>query len=182
MVRQLKYHEQKLLKKVDFFQWKNDNTKEQAIVGQHHLHKREDYVKYSKICGHVTRLANLVSQLQPDDPFRKKVANQILDKLFNCGIISTTNTMSQLAKVTVTSLCKRRLASILVTLKMCQTLQEATSFIEHGHIRVGPEVITDPAFFVTRNMEDFVTWVDHSKIKRKIATYNDALDDYDLMN
>jgi U3 small nucleolar ribonucleoprotein protein IMP3 len=30
-------------------------------------------------------------------------------------------------------------------------------------------------------MEDFVTWVDTSKIKRKIANYNDTLDDYDLM-
>lgn len=28
--------------------------------------------------------------------------------------------------------------------------------------------VTDPAFLVTRNMEDFVTWVDTSKIKRKV--------------
>ena len=30
-------------------------------------------------------------------------------------------------------------------------------------------------------MEDFVTWVDTSKIKRKVMRYNDALDDYDLL-
>ena len=30
-------------------------------------------------------------------------------------------------------------------------------------------------------MEDFLTWVDTSKIKRKIMAYNDKLDDYDLM-
>lgn len=34
---------------------------------------------------------------------------------------------------------------------------------------------------VTRSMTDFVTWVDTSKIKRKIAAYNDKLDDYDLL-
>ncbi len=34
---------------------------------------------------------------------------------------------------------------------------------------------------VTRNMEDFVTWVDTSKIKRTIARYNDELDDFDLL-
>ena len=35
--------------------------------------------------------------------------------------------------------------------------------------------VTDPAFLVTRSMEDFVTWVDTSKIKRKVQRYNDKL-------
>jgi U3 small nucleolar ribonucleoprotein protein IMP3 len=65
---------------------------------------------------------------------------------------------------------------------MCQHFEEATNFVRQGHIRVGPDVITDPSYFVTRGMEDFVTWVDQSKIKRKIASYNNTVDDYDLMN
>jgi U3 small nucleolar ribonucleoprotein protein IMP3 len=43
-----------------------------------------------------------------------------------------------------------------------------------GHVRIGPETVTDPAFLVTRNMEDFVTWVDTSKIKRKVQKYNEV--------
>ena len=50
-----------------------------------------------------------------------------------------------------------------------------------GHIRIGPEIVTDPAFLVTRTMEDFVTWVDTSKIKRKVLKYSDKLDDYLLL-
>jgi len=46
---------------------------------------------------------------------------------------------------------------------------------------VGPNVITDPAFIVTRAMQDFVTWVDSSKIKRTVERYNDKLDDFDLL-
>ena len=42
-------------------------------------------------------------------------------------------------------------------------------------------MVTDPAYLVTRNMEDYVTWVDSSKIKRKIMRYRDQLDDYDLL-
>ena len=42
--------------------------------------------------------------------------------------------------------------------------------------------MTDPAFLVTRPMEDFVTWVDTSKIRRKVLAYNDQLDDFDLLN
>lgn len=40
-----------------------------------------------------------------------------------------------------------------------------------GHVRVGTETVTNPAFHVTRNMEDFVTWVDTSKIKRKVLMW-----------
>ena len=48
-------------------------------------------------------------------------------------------------------------------------------------MRVGTETIVDPAFHVSRSMEDFVTWVNTSKIKRTVANYNDQLDDYDLL-
>ena len=44
MVRKLKHHEQKLLKKVDFLQWKHDdNVREIAILRRYHIQKREDY-------------------------------------------------------------------------------------------------------------------------------------------
>lgn len=47
MVRKLKYHEQKLLKKVDFITWKVDNnSNENKILRRYHIQKREDYTKY----------------------------------------------------------------------------------------------------------------------------------------
>ena len=51
-----------------------------------------------------------------------------------------------------------------------------------GHVRVGPEAVLNPAYLVTRPIEDFVTWVDTSKIRRKVLAYNDKLDDFDLLN
>jgi len=53
--------------------------------------------------------------------------------------------------------------------------------IEQGHVRVGVETCTDPAFLVTRGMEDFVTWTMGSKIKRHIMKYRDNLDDFELL-
>ena len=47
MVRKLKYHEKKLLKKVDFISWKSDkNLREVRILRLYHIQKREDYTKY----------------------------------------------------------------------------------------------------------------------------------------
>lgn len=98
------------------------------------------------------------------------------------GIITTKKSLVQLEKLSTSALCRRRLAVVMVRLKMAETLREACTFIEQGHVRLGPETVTEPAFHVTRNMEDFVTWVDTSKIKRKVLKYNDQLDDYDLLN
>jgi hypothetical protein len=47
MVRQLKFHEQKLLKKVDFLQWKTDQTMQEIkVMRRYHLQNRDDYHKY----------------------------------------------------------------------------------------------------------------------------------------
>lgn len=179
-MRKLKHHENKLLKRVNFLQWKSENHKEHGVVRRYHLHDREDYVKYSKICGYITKLASRISHLDSEDPFRRKITSMILDKLYDAGIISHKASLAQLSQVNASSFCKRRLASILVALKMSQHLQEASDLIQQGHIRIGPEVIKDPAFFVTRSMEDLVTWVDQSKIRRKIATYYGSVDDYEF--
>lgn len=102
-------------------------------------------------------------------------------RLYALGIITTKKSLIQLEKLTVSSFCRRRLAVVMVRTKMSETIREAITFIEQGHVRVGPQTVTEPAFLVTRNMEDFVTWVDTSKIKRKVLQYNDRLDDYDLL-
>jgi U3 small nucleolar ribonucleoprotein protein IMP3 len=45
-LRKLKHHEKKLLKKVDFLQWKKeDGLREISILRRYHVQDREDYVK-----------------------------------------------------------------------------------------------------------------------------------------
>ena len=181
-MRQLKHHEQKLLKKVDFFSWKSDqNVREAKIIRKYLLQEREDYIKYNKIVGNVTKLCAKLQVLPATDELRHQLSVQVLQKLYNMGIINSTASLSSIEKLTVSSFCRRRLPVVMMRLKMSETLKEATTFIEQGHVRVGPNVITDPAFLVTRTFEDYVTWVDSSKIKRTIMRYNDKLDDYDLL-
>ncbi|BBN04114.1 U3 small nucleolar ribonucleoprotein protein IMP3 [Marchantia polymorpha subsp. ruderalis] len=182
-MRQLKFHEHKLLKKVNFLEWKKDQSfRETKVMRRYHITGREDYHKYNKMCGMVTKLVNIIKKLDAKDPFRIEMTEQLLDRLYNMGVIPTKKSLALCDKLSVSSFCRRRLAVVMMRLKFAENMKEATTFIEQGHIRVGPDTITDPAFLVTRNMEDFVTWVDTSKIKRKVAEYNDQLDDYDLLN
>lgn len=58
---------------------------------------------------------------------------------------------------------------------MSQYIKNATDLIEQGHIRVGTDVVKDPAYLVSRTLEDFVTWVDSSKIRKHVMEYNDMV-------
>ena len=181
-MRLLKHHEKKLLKKVDFFSWKEDqNIRESKVIQRYHLQDREDYINYNRVAGSITKLISKLKSLPIDDPLRHQVSTQLLEKLYNMGIISKQSSLLAVEKVSVSSFCRRRLAVVMVRLKMSETLKEAITLIEQGHIRVGPNIITDPSFLVTRTFEDYVTWVDSSKIKRTIMRYNDKLDDFELL-
>ena len=182
MVRKLKYHEQKLLKKVDFLNWKNDrNLREVKVMRRYHVQDREDYRKYNKLCGLITKLVSRLKKLPADDEFRVDLTERLLAKLYQTGLVATKSSIAKAEGIAVSAFCRRRLPVVLMRLKMAETLKEAVTFIEQGHVRVGPEVVTDPAFLVTRSMEDFVTWSDSSKIKRTVLKYNDKLDDFDLL-
>ena len=181
-MRQLKFHEKKLLKKVDFFSWKAEkNVREASIIRKYLLLDREDYTKYHLIVGSITSLCSKLSKLPQSDPTRKQLSESLLSKLYNMGIIRDTSNLTAIEHLSVSSFCRRRLPVLMVRLKMSETLKEATTFIQQGQVRVGPHVITDPAFLVTKTFEDYITWVDSSKIKRAIMKYNDRLDDFDLL-
>ncbi|XP_039480306.1 U3 small nucleolar ribonucleoprotein protein IMP3-like [Drosophila santomea] len=181
MVRKLKFHEQKLLKKVDFITWKVDNSgKENKILRRFHIQKREDYTKYNKLSREIRELAERIAKLDASEPFKAEATTMLLNKVHAMGVSNDQLTLETAAKISASHFCRRRLPVIMVKLRMSEHLKAATDLIEHGHVRVGPEMIKDPAFLVSRNLEDFVTWVDGSKIKEHVLRYNDMRDDFQM--
>ncbi|XP_026682044.1 U3 small nucleolar ribonucleoprotein protein IMP3 [Diaphorina citri] len=176
MVRKLKYHEQKLLKKVDFISWEADNNlHEVKIMRRFGIQKRQDYTTYNKLSRLIRTLAQKIKDLDPKDPFRVESSAKLLEKLYLMGLIRTKWDLENCNKVTASSFCKRRLPVVMYRNKMVQQLRLATQFIEQAHVRVGPELEGDSSFFTSTNLEDFVTWVDASKIKKQILAYNDMV-------
>lgn len=156
MVRKLKHHEHRLLRKVDFTTYKSDNDhREAAVLRRYAIQKPSDYTKYNRLCGSLRQLAHRLAELEPDDAVRRKHEELMLEKLFDMGIIGTggggKGKLSDVEhKVTVSAFARRRLGVVMTRLNMSDTVQAAIKFIEQGHVRVGPEVVTDPAFLVTR--------------------------------
>ncbi|KAI1355208.1 U3 small nucleolar ribonucleoprotein IMP3 [Xylaria sp. FL0043] len=197
MVRKLKHHESKL---TDFISWKQDNDhRDAAVIRRYMIQDRGDYQKYNKLCGSLRQLAHRLSLLPPENATRQKHEKLLLEKLYDMGILSSTSKLSNVEHgVTVSAMARsstcnwtchannsyqarRRLPVVMTRLRMAENVQAATKMIEQGHVRVGVECITDPAFFVTRNQEDLVTWTADSKIKRNIMVYRQKLDDFELL-
>lgn len=191
-MRQLKHHEKKLLRKVDLYNYNHKQQKESfdtlriaKIQRRYHLQNgRVEYIAYNKLIGQLTQLAAKLQLLSESDTFRIAMTEQMIQKCYNMGLLRSTNNMSLhdiTTQITVSQFCRRRLSSILVKLKMAPTCAMAVTLIEQSQIRVGPNIITSPAFLVPRTLEDYVTWVDASKIRRTVQKYNNKLDDFDLL-
>lgn len=66
------------------------------------------------------------------------------------GLIARKSGLDLVQNISASSFCRRRLPVIMVQNKMVESIVTATQFIEQGHVRVGIELIKDPAFVVTR--------------------------------
>ncbi|CAD5124428.1 DgyrCDS12711 [Dimorphilus gyrociliatus] len=181
-MRKLKYHEKKLLKKVDFISWEVDNNlHEVKIMKKYFVQRREDYTMYNKLSRQIRELVRKIKDLEQNDPFRAHCTVQILEKFYHMGLIPTKRSLGLCDKINASSFCRRRLPVVMVRNHMAETLKAAVTFIEQGHVRIGTDIVKDPAFLVTRSHEDFITWSKSSSIKTKVLDYNDTRDDFDLL-
>ncbi len=73
---------------------------------------------------------SLLKELKPDDPFRIKVTDQLLEKLYAFGAIPTRSSIAIVERLSTSSIAKRRLPVIMVKTKMAETMKEAVTFIE----------------------------------------------------
>lgn len=177
-MRQLKYHEQKLLKKVNFLEWKRTNTtREQMVTSKYLLKERDEYKKYNIIVGMIRKLTETLSRLKDGDATKLVISKRLINLLHDAGLISE-KTLVDCTKINVSSFCERRLPMVMVKKRMIETFVHADEFVQHGHVRVGTKTINDPSIIISRAMEEFVTWVDTSKIKKKICEFNGERDDY----
>lgn len=112
----------------------------------------------------------------PLSPFRVKHSSELSEHLYTMGLIQTKR-LKKCLQVSVKSFGRRRLPVFMIKSGMFHgSVDLATKYVQHGHVRVGPHVVKDPAFLMTRNHEDFLTWTDN--FKRKIDEYNNERDDY----
>ena len=126
-MRALKWHEQKLLKKVDLLAWKSSrggsggsgstrsNTREAAVLRRYHITSRDDYKKYNKLSGMVRKLSFHLRRLPADDSERKSMQSALLSRLHDMGLLAPSNNNKSLKsceELATSAFCRRRLATV----------------------------------------------------------------------
>ena len=183
MVRKFKHHEQKLLKKTSFFEWESDNGHQaEKIIKRYALKNRYEYVQYNKMARQAHVIAKKLRDLEPDDPFRIKATAQLLDKLYQSGFIKKSASLEEVLKLSASKICQRRIPVVMVSNNMAQSVNMASDMVKQGHVRLGPELVSDPATIVTRRMEDYLTWRDTSKFRKIKDSFNNCRDDFEMTN
>lgn len=181
-MRQLKYHEQRLLRKVNFYDWRRDQTaRENTYCRRYFIQDKEDYHRYNKLCGLITKLVSGLRGLPADDAFRIKMTELLLDKLYRMGVISHREGLSQVEGLPASAFCRRRLAVVLLKNRMASHLKQAVEYVEQGHVRLGTEVVTCPSMHITREGEDLLAWARGSAIERHVKEFQHEADDFDLL-
>jgi len=179
MVRKLKFHEQKLLKKVDFIDWKDNNLHENKVLARFSIKKREEYTYYNKLSRELRELAKKLKNMKDANPNKTVFIRRLLGKLYEMGLIPTADTLERVDNVSASSFCRRRLPSMMVTTGLMTNIRQSAQMVEEGHVRVGQTLVTDPAYLVSRELSDLITWAPGSKIRQHVRRYNNQLDDFE---
>jgi U3 small nucleolar ribonucleoprotein protein IMP3 len=132
-----------------------------------------------RLVGLIRQLMGQLRYLPPDSKIRMQITQQLVDKLFDMGLIQEKLGLAEVDKIGVEAFCKRRLPTVMRDAKMASNCRLAAEMVEHGHVRVGTAQVRDPAFLVPRSLADFVTWMPGSKIKTHVDTFNAERDDFE---
>ena len=101
----------------------------------------------------ITSLVTKLRALPASSEFRVTATAALLRKLFNMGLTKSETSLEVADALAASTFARRRLPVVMVRLKFAENLKEAVTFVEQGHVRVGPEVVTDPAYLVSRTLE-----------------------------
>ena len=177
-MRLLKPYERKLLKKVDLFNFSQEKNVKEAQFMRRFRTTRREYETYSRLTHKVRRLASLLLNMDKNDPYRMRTSRRLLDKLYEFGVIPSGDNLLAAEGLFPSAFARRRLPLVMLRNRMATNITEAITYIDGGHVRIGPDTVKDPAALVPRAAEDYVTWTNKSTIRRKINTFEGKQDDY----
>ena len=102
--------------------------------------------RYNKLCGSLRSFAHRLSLLPAQDPFREKMEGQLLNKLYDMGVLNAAAKLSDVEnKLTVAAFCRRRLAVIMCMSKMAETVSAVrlpSASVSHAFVLIAAVLLT----------------------------------------
>lgn len=139
------------------FAWSKDRLDEELrVLGTYGLrNKRELRHHYATLSKYRTVARQLLTKA---DEEQAEVKQQLMEKLFNMGLISDNATIDDIFNMSIEDILERRLQTIILRKGLAKTPQQARQLIAHRHISGGGRVLTVPSYIVSRGEESTVNY------------------------
>lgn len=170
-MRKLKFHESRLLRKNKFLIPTYNNDYKLISIFQI---KKEEFYKIKKIHSIIKQIA--LSLVINKNSSNENLIKKFLNILYFYGFISEKKLILAY-NLKLNNLLERKLSFLLKVQNLANSIVEAKKIIFAGHIKLGNKRINND-ILISKNMENFISWDDNSKIKRCIDRFNNELDDY----
>ncbi|CAI8598265.1 unnamed protein product [Vicia faba] len=76
------------------------------VMQRYHITQRDDYKKYASLTRMIQKLVSAVKQIDAKDSFRVNMTDNLLEKLYNMGVIPTRQSITLCESLTVSSFCR----------------------------------------------------------------------------
>lgn len=89
---------------------------------------------------------------------RLKREKELMDSLFNMGLLPKEATLDDVLSMGVDSIMERRLQTMVIRQGLANSLLQARQFITHGHISIFGKKVTSPSYIVGKKDEKQITY------------------------
>lgn len=135
--------------------WQADRIAEEVeLVKTYGLRNKRELWKAQSVLRKYRRVSrDLLASKARGEAKAEVEANQILDRLFNYGVMKEGSDLDGVLSLRVNELLERRLQTQVYRQGLSNSMRQSRQFITHGHIQISGRKVTIPGYLVRRGEE-----------------------------
>ena len=139
------------------FRWQVDVLEtELRLLGQYGLRNKRELWRHKTMLSKFRGTARSLLGMAAEE--RKKLEEQLLDRLRRLGIVPETAALDDVLDLAVQDILERRLQTIVFRKGLAKSIHQARQLISHGHIVVEGKRVSSPSYMVLRDEEAKTTY------------------------
>ncbi len=141
---------------------KNDIEKNKVLKSDYGLKSRKDILLIDSF---LRKYKNIAKKLIAGQTVQgEKEKKQMMDKLQKLGLVLAGSGLDDVLSLQLKDVLERRLQSLVFRKGLARSMNQARQFITHRHIFVGKSEITSPAYLVSVEEENLISFKQKSAL------------------
>jgi small subunit ribosomal protein S4 len=139
------------------FPWRIDTLEsELKLLGQYGLRNKREMWRHKTMLSNFRGIARSILGMPTEE--RRKLENQLVEKLRRLGILPDTAVLDDVLDLSIEDLLERRLQTLVFRRGLSKSVQQARQLIAHGHVAIKKKRVFSPSYLVLRDEETKITY------------------------